>query len=71
MPIQTHSQTQQHKQTLPSTSEKMVEEEEYRHATDRTEKLIEKSLAHHGTEMFTQFNNILMRFTSNSGESST
>ena len=46
MPVQTHSQTQQHKQTLPSTLEKMAEEADNRHATDETEQLIEKALAH-------------------------
>ena len=30
------------KKTLPSTSEKMVEEEDNRHATKETKKLIEK-----------------------------
>ena len=54
MHVQTRSQTQQHKKTLPSTSEKMAEEEENIHATNETEQLIEKSLAHQRTEMFTQ-----------------
>ena len=45
MLVQTRLQTQQHKQTLPSTSEKMVEEADDRHATDEIEKLIEKGLA--------------------------
>ena len=40
MHVQTRSQTQQHKQTLPSTSKKMEEEEDNRHATDEIEKLI-------------------------------
>ena len=44
MHVQTRSQTQQHKQTLPSTSEKMSEEADNRHATDKTEQLIEKAL---------------------------
>ena len=42
--VQTHSQTQQHKQTLPSNSENMVEEADNRHATDKTEQIIEKEL---------------------------
>ena len=45
MPIQTCSQTQQHKKTLPSTSKKIAEEEDNRHATNETEQLLEKSLA--------------------------
>ena len=44
MHVQTRSQVQQHKHTLPSNSEKMVEEANNRHATNNTEKLIEKSL---------------------------
>ena len=44
MPVQTHSQTQQVKQMLPSTSEKMVEEVDNRHATNEIEQLIEKAL---------------------------
>ena len=47
MPIQTRSQTHQHKQTLPSTSEMMAEEAYNRHATNETYQLIEKSLAHY------------------------
>ena len=70
MPVQTRSQTQQHKQTLPLTSEKMVKEADNRHATNGIEQLIEKSLARQQTKMFAQFNEILMRVTSNSGESS-
>ena len=53
MHVQTHSQTQQHKQTLPLISEKMVEEADNRHATDETKQLIEIGLALQGTEMFT------------------
>ena len=49
----------------------MVEETNNRHATDEIEKLIENALAHQWTEMFTQFNKILLRVTANSGESST
>ena len=49
----------------------MVKEVDNRHATKETEQLIEKSLARQWTEMFTQFNEILMRVTSNSWESST
>ena len=45
MHVQTRSQVQQHKHTLPSNSEKMVEEANNRHATDETKQLIEKSLA--------------------------
>ena len=45
MPIQTCLQTQQHKKTLPSTSEKMVEEADNRHATGEIEQLIEKHMA--------------------------
>ena len=45
MSVQTHSQTQQHKKTLPSTSEKTGKEAYNRHATDEIEQLIEKSLA--------------------------
>ena len=52
MHVQTCSQTQQHKQTLPSTSEKMTEEADNRHATEETEKLIERALAHQRIEMF-------------------
>ena len=36
MPVQTHSQTQQNKQTLPSTVENMAEEANNRHANDET-----------------------------------
>ena len=70
MLVPTRSQTHQHKKTLPSTSEKMAEEEDNRHATDETEKLIEKELALQQIEMFAQFSDILMRVTSNSRESS-
>ena len=45
MPVQTRSKTQQRKQTLTSTSEKMAKEIDNRHATDETEQLIEKALA--------------------------
>ena len=45
MPIQTRSQTQQNKLTLPSTSKKMVEEADNRHETNETKQLIEKTLA--------------------------
>ena len=71
MTVQTHSQSQQHKQTLSSTSENMTEETDNRHATDETEKLIEKALALQRIEMFTQFSEILLRVPVNSGESST
>ena len=71
MLVQTRSQTQQLKKTLPSTSEKMVEEADNRHATNEIEQLIKKSLARQRTEMFTQFNQIFMRVTANSGEFST
>ena len=46
MHVQTRSQTQKHKKTLPSTSKNMVEEADNRHATDKTKQLIEKALAH-------------------------
>ena len=39
MPVQTCSQAQQHKKTLPSTSKKIAEEEDNRHATNETEQL--------------------------------
>ena len=52
MLVKTHSQTQQHKKTLPSTSEIMVEEIDNRHATNKTKKLIEKELAREQNEMF-------------------
>ena len=52
MVVQKHSQTQQQKHTLSSTSENMAEEAENRHATDETEQLIEKALAGQRTEMF-------------------
>ena len=71
MPVQTCSQAQQHKKTLPSTSEKMVDEANNRHATDEIDQLIEKALARQRTEMFSQFSEILMQVTANSGESST
>ena len=45
MYVQTRSQSQQHKQTLPLTSKNMAEEADNRHATDETEQLIEISLA--------------------------
>ena len=45
MLVQTRSKTQQHKQTLPSTLENMAKESDNRHATDETNKLIEKELA--------------------------
>ena len=60
MHVQTSSQTQQHKQTLPSTSENMAEEADNRHAIDEIEQLIEKALARQQTEMFAQFSEILM-----------
>ena len=44
MSVQTRSQTQQHKQTLPSTLENMDEETNNRHATDEIDKIIEKEL---------------------------
>ena len=43
MHVQTRLQTRQHKQALPSTSEKMAKETNNRHATDETEQLIEKN----------------------------
>ena len=46
MSVQTDSQAQQHKKTLTLTSEKITEETDNRHATDETEKLIEKALAY-------------------------
>ena len=46
----------------------MVEEADNRHATNKIEQLIEKSMAHQQTEMFTQFSDILMRVTVNSRE---
>ena len=46
MVVQTRSQTQQHRHTLSLTSENMAEEADNRHATDETQQLIEKSLAH-------------------------
>ena len=49
----------------------MVEEANNGHATNETEKIIEKELARQQTEMFTQFNDILMWVTLNSEESST
>ena len=71
MPVQTCSQTQQNKQTLPSSSKKMVKEADNRHATDEIEQLIEKALACQRTKMFTQFNEFLLRVTANFEESST
>ena len=53
MHVQTRSQTQQHKQTLPSNSEKISEEVDNRDATDETEQLIANALARQQTEMFT------------------
>ena len=50
MHVQTRSQTQQHKHTLPSNSENMVEEEKNRHVIYETEKLIKKSLARQWTK---------------------
>ena len=52
MPVQTRSQSQQHKQTLSSTSEKMTEETDNRHVTNEIEQLIEKYLARQRMEMF-------------------
>ena len=52
MHVQRHSQTQQNKQTLPSTSENIAEEADNRHATGEIEKLIEKALSFQRTEMF-------------------
>ena len=46
MHVQTRSQTQQYKQALTSTSEKMAEEADNRHATNEAEQLIEKEQAH-------------------------
>ena len=72
MPVQTRSQTQQYGHTLPSnyeyplvinTHSKMEGETNKSHATEETEKLIEKALAQQQTEMFAQFNEILMRIT--------
>ena len=45
MHVQTCSQTQQHKHTLSSASEKMVKEEDNKHATNEAEQLVEKELA--------------------------
>ena len=45
MSVQTRSQTQQHKKTLPSNSKNMAEEVDNRHATSNTGQLIEKVLA--------------------------
>ena len=53
MLVQKFSQTKQHKQTLPSTSENMVEEADNRHAIDETKQLIKKELDHERTEIFT------------------
>ena len=49
----------------------MAKEIDNRHATDKTDKLIEKALARQPTEMFTQFNNNLMQFASAFRESLT
>ena len=49
----------------------MAEEADNRHATNETEQLIGKELACKQTEMFVQFNEILMRVTANSKESFT
>ena len=71
MHVQKHLQTQQHKKTLPLTSEKMAKEVDNRHATNEIEQLIEKALDRQRTKIFTQFNKILLRDTANSRESST
>ena len=52
MHVQTHSQTQQNTQTLPSTSENIVEEADNKHVTGEIERLIEKALAFQQIEMF-------------------
>ena len=70
MHVQTCTETQQQKHTLPLTSENMAEEADNRHATNEREKIMEKSLACQRTEIFAQFNDILLQFASNSGESS-
>ena len=44
MLVQTRLQAQQHKKTLPLTSEKMTEETNNRHAIDETQQLIKKAL---------------------------
>ena len=49
MHIQTHSKTQQLKQTLRSTPKNMVKQVDNRHATDETKQLIKKSVAHQRT----------------------
>ena len=49
----------------------MVEEVDNRQATDETLQLIEKALAHQQAKMFAKFNEILIRFASNSIESLT
>ena len=68
MLVQTHSQTQQYRQMLPSTFEyppvrnthpKIAGEADKIHATEETEQLIEKGLARQRTKMFSQFNDIL------------
>ena len=71
MHVQTCSQVQQHMQTLYFNSTNMTEGYNNRHATDETDQLIEKALARQQTKMFTQFSEILMRVTANSGESLT
>ena len=48
----------------------MDEEADNRHATNKTDKLIEKSMACQWTKMFVKFSEILMWFASKSGESS-
>ena len=49
----------------------MAKEVDNRHATDETEQLIEKALAHQRTEMFAQFSEMLMQVTLKSRESLT
>ena len=60
MHVQTCSHTQKQKNTLPSNSEKMAKEAGNRHATDEIKQLIEKAPDRQQTEMFAQFNEILM-----------
>ena len=52
MHVQTRLQTRQHKVTLSSTSENMVEEADNRHVIDEVDQLIEKALALQGTKIF-------------------
>ena len=47
----------------------IVEEGDNRHATDKTEQLIEKELARQQTKMFCHFSEILIQVTLNYGES--